>query len=319
MPTRRELITAAAGSGVALVFPGLAGTRGMGGGPLAVVTADLESHVVLLDPYTGKTIQRIRTAPGPRSVESAPGPLAIVAHTAAGKLTILHPYEPRASVVVGGLREPRYTAVVDDLAYVTDSAATEIVVVDPRAGVVRGRTHLPGPARHVSASSDGGVLWTALGSKAERLAIVDLERPARPRLRRTIVPPAAAHDVVFAPDGRHVWVTSGTERLVWVYEVGGRRPVAELRADAAPQHVAWVGGRAFVASGESGLMRIYRADGVELERVSIPLGSYNVSYGASRAITPSLERGTVAVLDRRGQILSVSGVARSAHDACITH
>ena len=83
----------------------------------------------------------------------------------------------------------------------------------------------------------------------------------RPRLERTIAPPFAAHDVVFAPDGEHVWVTSGAGRRLAVYERGGRRPVAVLGALGAPQHIAFAGRRALVASGVDGVVRVHRLEG----------------------------------------------------------
>ena len=48
--------------------------------------------------------------------------------------------------------------------------------------------------------------------------MVDVSRPARPRLVRRFEPPFLAHDVGFAPDGRHVWVTSGDRFELAVYD-----------------------------------------------------------------------------------------------------
>jgi hypothetical protein len=90
-----------------------------------------------------------------------------------------------------------------------------------------------------------------------------------------------------------------------------------VSADRAPQHVAFVGDLAFVASGDDGTVRIHRLDGRLVRRARVPLGSYNVSYGRGGAVTPSLSRGTVSVLDERGRVRVVRTVARAAHDACI--
>ena len=51
-------------------------------------------------------------------------------------------------------------------------------------------------------------------------------------------------------------------------------------------------------------------------RRRFPIGSYNVQYGLGRVITPSLGRGTLTVLDRRGALLARVQVASSCHDAC---
>lgn len=330
MPTRRELLVTTAAAAVVAAVPDLALGRRGGGTPLALVTADTQSHVVVVELSTGRVAARVRTLPGPRSIEAALMTWAVVAHTTSGRLSILHAPTLRVRHVVEGFRQPRYTAVqpIDvtgavwratesPTAFVTDSAAHEVVAVDIRDGRILMRTAVPGPARHVSISPDARTLWTALGSKAARIAVLEIDERLGPRLARTIAPPAPAHDVVFAPDGRHVWVTSGTDRRIWVYELDGRRPVAELEADEAPQHIAWVGGRAFVASGDSGTIRVHRADGTLVEVVVVPVGSYNVTFDWQRAVTPSLERGTVALLDRAGRVLSVKKIARAAHDACV--
>src|SRR5262249_61647417 len=110
-----------------------------------------------------------------------------------------------------GFAAPRYTAALPSrsLAYVTDSARQEVVAVDVAKGEVVSRTEVPGPARHVSISPNGSVLWTSLGSKAEADAVLDLREAAPPRLVRTLSPPFLAHDVLLAPpDGRRL-VASG--------------------------------------------------------------------------------------------------------------
>jgi DNA-binding beta-propeller fold protein YncE len=320
----------AAGATLAASLPDLASARTAGGTPLGLVTADQQSHVVAIDLSSGAVVRRVRTLPGPRSIEAASMTWAVVAHTTSGRLSIIHAPTLRVRHVVEGFRQPRYTAVLPfdttdpvwrasewPTAFVTDSEAREVVAVDVRRGRIVGRTPVPGPARHVSLSPDGQTLWTALGSKAEHIAVLDIDEKRGPRFARTITAPAAAHDVVFAPDGRHVWVTSGDGRRLWVYEVDSRKPVAELAADEPPQHIAWVGGRAFVASGDSGTMRIHRADGELVDEVAVPVGSYNVTFDWQRAVTPSLERGTVALLDAKGRVRSVQRVAHAAHDACV--
>src|SRR5262245_18181411 len=88
--------------------------------PLALSTADLDSTVVLADPYAGRVLRRIATRPDPRSIERV-GQTAIVAHIATGELTLLLDLAVRD--VLSGFGEPRYTAASPDgrYAYVTDS------------------------------------------------------------------------------------------------------------------------------------------------------------------------------------------------------
>jgi DNA-binding beta-propeller fold protein YncE len=188
--------------------------------------------------------------------------------------------------------------------------------VDAERGKVLWRARVPGPARHVSVSPDGRTLWTVLGTAASHIAVLDTSDPRRPRLVGTTATPFAAHDVGFAPDGRAVWVTSGAEQRIAIYR-GERRPARILAADAPPQHVTFAGQKAFVASGDDGTVRWHRLDGDFVREARVPVGSYNVTFGWSRLVTPSLAAGTASVLDRNGRVRAIEKVARAAHDACI--
>ena len=65
------------------------------------------------------------------------------------------------------------------------------------------------------------MLWVALGSSAQAIAVVDVCDPLRPRVRRRVRPPFLAHDVAFSPSGRRVWVTAGRERRLAVLPAAG--------------------------------------------------------------------------------------------------
>jgi DNA-binding beta-propeller fold protein YncE len=315
---RRKFVGGAVAVPVALALDPLAFAARLGGTPVAYVTADLESHVVVLDLATGGVVRRIRTGPGPRSIESVHDWLAVVAHTEHGVVTLLDAATSRIRAELDSFATPRYTAVHPrhPLAYVTDSASEEVVVVDAKAGRVLSRARVPGPARHVSIAPDGRTLWTALGTAASRVAVLDTSDPRRPRLVRTFSPPFLAHDVAFAPDGRTVWVTSGSERRLALYR-GDKNPLRVLRAGTPPQHVTFAREKAFVASGDDGTVRRHLPDGELVRQARVPVGSYNVTFGWSRLVTPSLGEGTATLLDRNGRVQVVERVARAAHDACI--
>ena len=315
---RRDFLLAAAAAPFALALDPLASAARLGG-PLVLVTADLESHVVVADPSSARTLARIPTAVGPRSIESVDARTALIAHTEHGLVSVVDAGSREIRAEVDEFTAPRYTAVhpTRPIAYVTDSASEEVVALDPNRGAVLWRTRVPGPARHISISPDGATIWTALGTKAERVAVLDSSDPRRPKLVRTVAPPFLGHDVVFAPDGRHVWVSSGSHGQIALYGADSRRPARILAADAPPQHVTFAGGRAFVASGDDGTVRRHRLDGELVGQARVPVGSYNVSFGSGRVVSPSLERGTLSILDTRGRVRAVRHVARAAHDACI--
>ncbi len=106
-------------------------------------------------------------------------------------------------------------------------------------------------------------------------------------------------------------MTAGEERRVSAH---GRL----LAADAAPQHVTFLQGRAFVTSGNDGTLRVYDETSAQLLHTTrIPIGSYNVQFAAGRVLTPSLNAGTLCVLDANGTLQERVRVASSSHDACL--
>ena len=327
---RRELLVSATAGALGLALDPLSRAARLKGSPVALVTADLESHVAVVDLATARVLRRIETAPGPRAIEyiatrnrQLVGTGAVVAHTEHGVVTVIGAQSFSVRAELDGFSKPRYacgakSAQSGAIAYVTDSGAEELVTIDVLgSGRVLHRTRVPGPARHVSISPDGRTIWTALGSKAERIAVLDASDARRPRLERTFSSPFLAHDVVFAPRGGHVWVTSGAGHRVALYRANTREVVRTIAADRAPQHVAFVGELAFVSSGDDGTVRLHHLNGDLVRVAEVPSGSYNVTFGAERIVTPSLSRGTVALLDERGQVRALRTVARAAHDACV--
>lgn len=278
-----------------------------------LVTADEESHVVVVDLARGRVLRQIPTLAGPRSIETV-GETAVVVHTDVGALSLVRSGTVR---VVRGFVEPRYTAAHPDgrQAFVTDAATGDVVLVDVVRGRVLTRVHVGQHARHVTISPSGRTLWVALGSQAEEIAVVDVS--ARPRLVRTFRPPFLAHDVGWSPDGRLAWVSSGDRRELAVYDARSGRVVASPEGDWPPQHVTFAGGLAYVTSGWSGTVRVHRVGGAELRSNPVPVGSYNVQAADGRVVTPSLGHGTLTVLGASGDTLYRLQVASSSHDACI--
>jgi DNA-binding beta-propeller fold protein YncE len=280
--------------------------------PTALVTADTEAHVAAVELLTGVVRKRIATRPGPRSIERV-GASAVVAHTAVGDVSIVHALGIRH--VLDRFEEPRYTAAAADgrHAFVTDSGNATLATVDVARGEVVARLKLRLWPRHLSLSRDGRTVWVALGTASPELTVVDVGDPRRPFVLGRVRPPFPAHDVGFSPSGR-VWVTGGEAPAVVVYDGTETRT---LPGDAAPQHVTFLHGRAFVTSGDDGTLRVYDEPSARLLHTTrVPVASYNVQYAAGRVLTPSLARGTLCVLDDRGRVRSETRVASSSHDAC---
>jgi outer membrane protein assembly factor BamB len=312
---RREFLVGAATLPVALRS---APSALAGGTPVALVTADKESRVAVVELSTGKVLRSIRTAAGPRSIENVWGNAAVVCHTAHGIVSLIDGPTLRVRRVVGRFDEPRYVAGGSaGHAFVTDSARHELITIDVRRGRVVARTDVGGPARHVSIDPSYKTIWVSLGTKAEEVAVVDVSRPLAPRVVRRFRPPFLAHDVGMAPGGRHAWVSSGDRGALAVYDRRTGEVLRRLTADAPPQHVTFFGSHAYVTSGEDGTLRVLSlADGRVLRTTKVPVGSYNVQEAFGWIVTPSLDDGTVSVLDRQGRRARQVQVSSSSHDAC---
>ncbi len=301
---------------------------GAGGGAraaaLALVTADRDGYVAVVDLDRRRVVRRLATLDGPRSVEAragaAAGAGALVGHAAHGAVTLLDGSPLRVRRVLRGFGEPRYAAITPDgaHAFVTDSGHGELAVVDLRRGRVVRRVEVGAGARHLTLDPRGRTLWIALGSTAATLVVADVSDPLAPRVVRHVAPPFGAHDVAFSPSGRRVWVTGGRTASLALYRAAASRPAAVLPAGAAPQHVAFGPDAAYVASGEGRSLTVHAlADGRVRRRAAIPLGSYNVAHGEHGVLTPSLGSGELTMLDAAGRVRWALTIAGAAHDACL--
>ena len=282
------------------------------------MTCDTQSRIAVVDPVSGRHVTSIPVPVAPNSIELAGGNTAVVCHTNTGAVTILDGATLAVRHVLEGFVEPRYTAAHPDgrHAFVTDSGSAEVVAIDLLRGRVVGRAELGEWPRHVTIDSAGEALWVGLGNESEHLAIVDVRAATRPRHVRKLRPPFLAHDVGFLPGDTRLWVTSGDTGTMALYARTGEVRL-RLRADRAPQHVTFGNGVAYVASGYSGSFTVHAlSDGRVLHTTRVPPGSFNVQAGFGLVLTPSLDRGTLCVLDRRGALLHEIDVADSCHDAC---
>jgi DNA-binding beta-propeller fold protein YncE len=318
---RRELLIAAAAAPFALGWPSAARASSRGGTPLALVTADTEDRILAVDLTDMRVVRSLAVPHEPHGIEAVDLlRSALVMSNESGTVTVLDATAPRVRRVLEGFQAPRYAAgdPRGQYAYVSDERAGQVIAIDvPRARVI-GRVEVGEGARHISISPDGSRVITSLGSKAPRLALVDVTRPQRPRLVRTFPADDLAHDVGFSPDGAHVWISSGVDRRLAVHDAHSLRPLHALPADAPPQHVTFdlLAKRVYVASGDSGTLRIYRlGDAKLLQTRRVTEGSYNVCALHGRVVTPSLDNGRLTLLDSRG--LRSAHVAPHAHDACI--
>lgn len=309
---RREFLVGAA---ALVAFP----RHALDGGPfVALATADLESRIVVVDLRSGHVRKHIATRAFPRSIERVGDVTAVVCHSELGLVSVLDARSMSVRHVVGGFGEPRYVAAHPDgrHAYVTDARRDDVALLDTHDGRVLAREPVGPLARHISLDRARQRLWIALGSKAREIAVVDVSG-LRPRLEHRFSAPFLAHDVGFAPDRRHAWVTGGEGRSLAVYDLRSGRVVATPAAGWPPQHVTFDSDRAYVTSGWSGTLHVHALGGRQLVANPVPVGSYNVQQDDGYVVTPALGRGYLTTVALDGHPIRSERIARSSHDACI--
>ena len=311
---RRQFLLAAAAAPLAVRATATAAARK----PLALVTCDTERRSAVIDLAGGQLVKSIPVPAGPNSIQLVGGNAAVVCHTTIGAVTILDGNKLAVRHALRNFVEPRYTVAHPDgrHAVVTDSGSAEVVTIDLATGSAVGRVKLGEWPRHLTIDAAGGTLWVGLGNESEHLAIVDVSDLTRPRLVRKLKPPFLVHDVGFLPGDSRVWVTSGDSGAMALYDRAGHVRL-ELPADTAPQHVTFANGRAYVTSGYAGTFNVHSLDdGRVLARTAVPVGSFNIQAGFDRVLTPSLDGGSLCVLDKNGTLLLRTKVASACHDAC---
>ncbi|HET6173682.1 MAG TPA: hypothetical protein VFD90_13795 [Gaiellales bacterium] len=318
---RRELLIAAAAAPAVLALPSAARATVRGGTPLALVTADSEDRILAVRLTDMRVVRSLAVPHQPHGIEAVDRfSGALVMSNESGTVTVLAATLPRVRRVLEGFQAPRYAAADPrgTFAYVSDEHAGQVVAIHVPSARAIGRVEVGQGARHISISLDGTRVITSLGSEAPRLALVDVSVPRRPRLLRTFPADDLAHDVGFTPDGLRVWISSGVERRLAIHDARTLRKLQAVPGDAPPQHVTFdfFAKRVYVASGDSGTLRIHRlGDAKLLATRRVTTGSYNVCALDGRVVTPSLDDGRLTLLDARG--LRSARLAPHAHDACI--
>jgi DNA-binding beta-propeller fold protein YncE len=283
----------------------------LAGVPLALVTAERQNQLIVLDLRSGHVVRRLHMPADPQNVEAYAGE-AVVVSARAGAVTFVDPRTLKVRRVLHGFGSPHIAAFAPDgdYVYVTDDARGQLAVILGR--VIR-KIFVGYGAHHMSFSPDEHRLWIALGERARSIAVIDTRDVTRPRLVGHLDPRGLAHDLAFTPDGRYVWVTYDDRSYLRVFDARTRRPVAKLYAGPPPAHVRFDDASglsqfrryAYVTSGNSSMLRIFDWRRRTLAwRNSTAPGSYNLSVDRGLLATSSLTEGTVTAFRGSRRVLS---------------
>jgi DNA-binding beta-propeller fold protein YncE len=300
---------------------GLPRRRPLTAGPRALVTAESENRLLIVDLRTGAIKRRIAVPAGPQYVAAEPG-LAVVTSPNAGAATLLEGEPLRTSRVLPDFGAPHITEISPDgkHAYVLDDARGTLTVIRLNGARASNTTYVGAGAHHATSSPDQRRLWIALGESARTIVIVDTSDISRPRVIGRFDPGFPAHDLSFAPDGRRVWITSASGPDVTVFRASDRRLLFRVAVGAPPQHIAFDGAYAYLTSGYgSTLEKVAAATGTVIKRTRVPYGSFELDAADGFVATASLLDGKLAIFTPQLKLLHVVRLASATRDVAISY
>jgi DNA-binding beta-propeller fold protein YncE len=303
-----------------LAVPAASHAARQGGTPAALVTAETQNALLVVDLDSRKVVRRLPMPADPENVETSGDSAAAVVSTRAGAVTLLSLPRVRVRRTIRGFASPHIAAFspYGRYLYVTDDVRGELVVIGvPRGRVVR-RLFVGRGAHHIAVSPDGNRLWIVLGERATEIVVVDTSRPTHPWVRARLFDIGGlAHDAAFTPNGRRVWVTYDNRSSVAIFDARTYRILSTLPAGSPPQHVAFGIQFGYVTSGNDGRLRVFSFTGRLLGVARTPRGSFNLGVGGGLVLTSSLTQGTLTELRDSGSRMWSGRVAPAARDAAV--
>ncbi|MDQ6606123.1 MAG: YncE family protein [Actinomycetota bacterium] len=288
--------------------------------PQALVTAETENRLLIVDLETGAVNGRVTVPAGPQYVAAQPG-LALVASPSAGAVALLEGDPLRVVRVFSRFGAPHITELSPDgeHAYVTDDARGTLTVIQLSNERVIGTVQIGTGAHHMASSPDQRRLWVALGESARTIAIVDTSDPSRPRVVGRLHLGFAAHDLAFSPDGQRVWISSAGRGDVSVFRASDRRLLLHVPVGPAPQHIGFAGAYAYLTSGYGRTIeQVAAGTGTVIRRASAPYGSFELAAADGFVTTSSLLDGRLAIYTPQLRLLRLLRLSAATRDVSIS-
>ena len=303
-----------------LAVPGGSHAAARGGEPVALVTAETQNALLVVDLSSGDVIRRLHMPADPENVETTPSDdAAAVVSTRAGAVTLLSLPRLRVRKIFHGFVEPHIAAFSPNgrYLYVTDDARGQLVSIDVRRTRIAWRLFVCFGAHHLAFRPGHAEVWIVCGERAGLIVVARTANLARPhRIHFLGTRNLLVHDLAFSPDGNRLWLTSDSSAAVTIFDAALWPPRRRfiVQAGSPPQHVAF-GRYAYVTSGNDGRLRIFSHTGRLLGTAPTPRGSFNLGLGGGVVITSSLTGGALTELQASGRRVWTRQVASAARDA----
>jgi hypothetical protein len=291
--------------------------------PQALVTAETENRLLVVDLPSGRVVRRLAMPADPEDLAANGGARSsvVVTSAAAGKVTVLDRERLERRSVIGGFGTPHIAEIAPGgaYAYVTDDARGTVTVIRLGDSRATSTIEVGAGAHHLSFSPDGRHVWVALSESARTIVTLDTSHPAHPRVGGRFDPGFAAHDLSFAPDGQRIWITGANVPETSVFSARDHRLLFRVPVGPGPQHVAFVGRYAYLTSGYGGAIeQVDASTGRVLRRASAPYGSFELAAGDGYVVTSSLLRGTLAIYTPQLKLVRVVHLAPATREVAIS-
>lgn len=290
--------------------------------PRALVTAETENRLLVVDLPTGHIVRRIALPADPEDLATArDGGEVVVVSAAAGKVTLLNGDTLRPLKTLGGFDQPHIAAIAPDgqHAYVTDDARGTVTAIDLANLRVTSTIHVGAGAHHLCFDLKDQMAWVALGESARDMVLLSTQDVDHPRVIGHFPPSSPVHDLACSPDSPRVWLTSASGSDVTVVDGFDQGVVFRVPVGPAPQHVVLQGPYAYLTSGYGGVIeQVDAATGRILARAKSPFGSFELAAGDGYVVTSSLLRGTLAIYTPGLKLLRVVHLAPATREVALS-
>ena len=289
----------------------------------ALVTAESENRLLVVDLPGGRVVNRIVLPPDPEDVSANSGACStVVVVSAAGrKVTVLDRETMNRRGVLGGFVAPHIPEIAPggQYGYVTDDARGTVTAIYLGDARVTSTIEVGAGAHHLSFDPNHPRAWVALGESARTIVVLDTQRMAHPRVIGRFDPGFPVHDLSFSPDGQRVWVSSATGADVVVFDVATRRVLFRVPVGPAPQHVALTGPYAYLTSGYgSTIEQVDALGGHILHHARTPYGSFELAADGRYLVVSSLLHGTLAIFTPQLKLLRVVHLAPATREVALS-